>query len=69
MDFFEEITRFKIVKGIWPIELLYLPEQLDALAAAYTAWLAVEKAEEVTSVGDEQEGKIVLPAPALKEKY
>ena len=33
MDFFEEITRYKLIKGVWPMELLYLPEQLDALAA------------------------------------
>ena len=44
MDFFEEITRYKIAKGIWPMDLLYLPEQLDALVAAYTAWMAVHKA-------------------------
>lgn len=27
MDFFEEITRYKMVKGIFPMELLYLPDQ------------------------------------------
>lgn len=62
MDFFEEITRFKIVKGIWPMELLYLPESLDALAAAYTAWLAANEPEHITLIGDPQEGQIVLPA-------
>ena len=33
MDFFEEVTRFKLSNGIWPMELLYVPEQLDALRA------------------------------------
>jgi len=69
MDFFEEITRYKIAKGIWPMELLYLPEQLDALVAAYTAWLAIEKQGNTTSVGDVQEGQIVLPVTELKDKY
>jgi len=69
MDFFEEITRHRALRGIWPLELLYLPEQLDALAAAYTAWLAVNKAEKITSIGDDREGKIVLPEKELKEKY
>jgi len=69
MDFFEEITRYKLAKGIWPMELLYLPEQLDALVASYTAWLAVNKPEKVISIGDEQEGRIVLPVVKLKEKY
>ncbi len=69
MDFFEEITRYKLARGIWPMELLYLPEQLDALVAAYTAWLAVEKQGKITSVGDAQEGQIVLPVTELKDRY
>ncbi len=69
MDFFEEITRHKMLKGIWPVELLYHPEQLDALVAAFTAWRAVHKPEQVISIGDEKEGMIVLPEKELKEKY
>jgi hypothetical protein len=69
MDFFEEITRYKIVKGDWPVELLYSSEQLDALVAAYTAWLAVNKAEHILMIGDAKEGRIVLPEKELKEKY
>ena len=69
MDLFEEITRYKIAKGIWPMDLLYLPEQLDALAAAYTAWAAVHKAEHISTIGDVKEGMIVLPEKELKEKY
>ncbi len=69
MDFFEEITRHKMMKGIWPVELLYQPEQLDALVAAFTAWRAVHKPEQVISIGDEKEGMIVLPERELKEKY
>ena len=69
MDFFEEITRYKLTKGIWPMELLYLPEQLDAMVAAYTAWLAVKKPEKTTFIGDENEGMLVLPENDLKERY
>lgn len=69
MDFFEEITRHKMIKGTWPLELLYLPEQLDALVAAYTAWLVVHKPEQTLSIGDAKEGKIYLPVNELKEKY
>ena len=69
MDFFEEITRYKLAKGILPMELLYLPEELEALAAAYTAWFAVNKPEGVFMVGDAKEGMIVLPDRGLKEKY
>ena len=69
MDFFEEITRYKVSKGVWPMDLLYLPEQLDALVAAYTAWMAVHKADHISMIGDAKEGMIVLPEKELKEKY
>lgn len=69
MDFFEEITRFKLVKGILPTEMLYSPDQLDVLAAAYTAWLATHRPEEVIGLGDKTEGQIILPIKELKEKY
>jgi predicted RNase H-like nuclease len=66
MDFFEEITRYKIFKGILTMELLYQPDQLDALAAAFIAWLAVHKKESVFMVGDAKEGVVVLPENELK---
>jgi hypothetical protein len=69
MDFFEEITRHKMMKGIWPMELLYSPEQLDSLVAAFTAWMTFHKREIVSTIGDKQEGVIVLPEWELKEKY
>jgi hypothetical protein len=69
MDFFEEITRHRIIKGIFPMELLCHPDQLDALVAAYVAWLAVYKREGVFVLGDAKEGMIVLPGTGLKGKY
>ncbi len=69
MDFFEEITRYKVSKGDWPLDLLYLPEQLDALVAAYTAWLAVNKEDRILMIGDMKEGRLVFPEKELKEKY
>ena len=69
MDFFEEITRHKLMRGILPLEMLYLPERLDALAAAYTAWLAVERPRDVTCIGHQEEGFITLPVATLKERY
>lgn len=69
MVFFEEITRHKLAKGILPMDFIYLPEQLDGLMAAYTAWMAIEKPAEVTRIGHSQEGFITLPVASLKEKY
>ena len=69
MDFFEEITRYKMIKGIFPTELIYPTEMLDALVAAYTAWLTVNQPDDVSLIGDPQEGQIVLPASEVKPKY
>jgi Protein of unknown function (DUF429) len=69
MGFFEEITRFKLMKGILPTSLLYSPDQLDVLVAAYTAWMAARRPEDVTRIGDVSEGQMVLPVSELKEKY
>jgi hypothetical protein len=69
MDFFEEITRYKMIKGIFPTELIYPSEMLDALVAAYTAWLTVNQPNNVSLIGDPQEGQIVLPVSEIKSKY
>jgi len=69
MIFFEEITRFKLMKGILPTNALYLPDQLDVLVAAFTAWLAANRPHEVTRVGDKDEGQLILPVNELKAKY
>ena len=69
MGFFEEITRFKLMRGILPLDVLYSPDQLDVLVAACTAWLAVNRSEEVIAIGDKNEGQMILPAGELKEKY
>jgi hypothetical protein len=69
MDFFEEITRFKLLKGILPTEPIYPAEMLDVLVAAYMAWLAVNQPEHIICLGDRGEGQIVLPAAYLKSKY
>ena len=69
MTFFEEITRFKLIKGILPVDVLRTPEQLDMLVAAYTAWLGANRPEDISNVGDKTEGQISLPVSELREKY
>jgi hypothetical protein len=69
MGFFEEITRFKLIKGILPVDKLYTPEHLDVMVAAYTAWLATNRPDEVTTLGDESEGQVLLPVRELKDHY
>jgi hypothetical protein len=66
---FEEITRFKLLKGILSLDQLFRAGELDALAGAYTAWLAANHPDQVSLLGDLQEGQIVLPAAELKAHY
>ncbi len=69
MRIFEEITRYRILKGTLPLEALYKAPQLDALAAAYTAWAAATAPEEVSIFGHPEEGQIVFPVKELNPKY
>ena len=69
MRFFEEITRYRIIKGMLPLEVLYEARKLDALAAAFTAWVAATAPSEVTLLGHPDEGLMVLPVSELKPRY
>ena len=69
MDFFEEITRHKLLRGTLPLDQIYSVEELDAIAAAYVAFVAGRHPERVIKIGDPQEGQIVLPVTQLKPKY
>jgi predicted RNase H-like nuclease len=69
MRFFEEITRHRLLKGVLSLEMVYSPGELDALVAAYTAWLAALHPEQVTRLGDPEEGQVILPGVELKTRY
>jgi hypothetical protein len=69
MSFLEEITRHRLLNGSLPTDLVPLPAELDALVAAYTAWVALSKPGELTRLGNKQEGYIVLPAGELLANY
>ena len=55
MDFFEEITRHKLIQGTLPLENLYSTKELDALAASYVAWMLVNKPNELRFTSDQCE--------------
>ena len=69
MEFFEEITRFKLRKGILPLDAVYASGQLDVLVAAYSAWAGDNHLEGFHLVGDLREGQIILPVKNLQDKY
>jgi predicted nuclease with RNAse H fold len=61
MDFFEEVTRFRLIKGVLPDSEIYNPGELNALADAYLAWMLHHQPEKVASMGDDREGIIYIP--------
>lgn len=69
MEFFEEITRHRLMHGVLPMELVYAPEELDTLMAAYMAYCVVNLSQETILVGDRKEGQIILPVPGLLATY
>lgn len=69
MRFFEEITRHRLLSGVLPVESLYSAGELDALAAAFTAWKVATQGDATTRVGHPEEGEIYLPVKELKPAY
>lgn len=69
MRFFEEITRYRLLHGIIQDDQIYSPYELDALIAAYTAWAAGTNPDQVSAIGDPEEGQIILPVSTLRSHY
>jgi predicted nuclease with RNAse H fold len=69
MEFFEEITRHKLLRGILPMDLIYASEELDTIIAAYVAYSAYCHPQNMKFIGDAQEGQLALPVADLKERY
>jgi len=61
MIFFEEVTRHRLLTGKLPDEMILSTPILNALAAAYTAWVVVNRPGEFAQLGEEDEGFIYLP--------
>jgi len=62
MIFFEEVTSHRLLHGILPVEKIHSAAELNALAAAYTAFLAVTQPQQVLVLGSREEGQVVVPA-------
>ena len=61
MEFFFEITRFKLMQGELPDQDIHTYEELNALAAAHIAWQAGHAPASLELFGDPDEGQIALP--------
>ena len=60
MTYFEEITRYRILQGILPKDIIYPTNALTALTAAYMGWLAAKQPKSLAMVGIPEEGQIAV---------
>jgi hypothetical protein len=67
MDFFEEVTRYRLLKGILPTQDIHATGELNALVGAYTAWLAGNDPARLQCVGHPDEALVYLSGPPPKE--
>ena len=65
----EEVSRHHLLAGELPLEGLRSHDELDALVAAFTAFLVHQRPARVAQVGDPDEGLITLPVASLKDHY
>lgn len=63
MEFFEEITSYKLLLGDLPTDMIYPAEHLDALSAAFVSWMADNERDQLQKLGDPLEGEIYFPKP------
>lgn len=64
MVFFEEITRFKLLKSILPTKYILSQAEINAWVVAHTAWLAANEPGRTRRFGEAEEGFIYLPGKA-----
>jgi len=43
MEMFEEITRYKLIHGLFRLDNIYSSKELDALGATYMAWIRINR--------------------------
>jgi hypothetical protein len=61
MDFFEEVTRYRLLHSILPAEKIFSAPEINALGMAYAGWLAINRPQSVTQLGAPEEGQITVP--------
>jgi hypothetical protein len=61
MDFFEEVTRYRLLHSILPVEKIFSFQELNALAMAYAGWLAINKPQQIIRLGAPEEGQFAVP--------
>ncbi len=63
MQVFEEITRYRLLHGVLPVDGLLPQPELNAWIAAHVACLASTQPEALRPVNQDQGGCVYLPFP------
>ena len=61
MEFFDEVTRFKILSSRLPVQNIFSQPEINAWMAAHLAWLAANEPDRTRRFGDPEEGVVFLP--------
>lgn len=61
MEFFDEITRFKILSSKLPTKNIFSQPEINAWMAAHTAWLVAQEPDRTRRFGIPEEGVVYLP--------
>ncbi|HCE17008.1 MAG TPA: hypothetical protein DEQ80_04030 [Anaerolinea thermolimosa] len=61
MEFFEEITRYRLLRGILPMEKVLPAAELNAWMAAQVAWMAIHQPEALQPVTPHGNRSVYLP--------
>lgn len=69
LEALEEITRHHLLSGQLPLADLLSHQALDAMMAAFTAYLSANHPERTLRLGEPDEGLITLPVPELLDRY
>lgn len=69
LELVKSINPKLLLEGGWPPDELCSQGALDALVAAFTAWQAANHPDQISALGDDAEGLVILPVGELKRRY
>lgn len=67
MQFFQEITRHRLLSSQLPVEDIFTNPELNAIASGYTAWLASNEPKKIIKTGHAEEGFVYLPNTHIQD--
>ena len=66
MCYFEELTRYRLLNGNLPLEDIYQIEELNAICAAFSVYLLLQRNSLAEWIGEPDEGQIMVPPGKIK---